>query len=100
METEWLIQQALAALMVGRTTVIIAQRLRTLKQADTILVLERGHIVQRGTHDDLVEQEGLYRRIYDVQLRDQEVFLGQAETRADCHVPQVLTGESRAGEVS
>jgi ATP-binding cassette subfamily B protein len=99
METEWLIQQALTALMVGRTTVIIAQRLRTLKQADTILVLERGRIVQRGTHDDLVEQEGLYRRIYDVQLRDQEAFLGQLETMSDRHTPQVLTGGSRAGEM-
>jgi ATP-binding cassette subfamily B protein len=74
METEWLIQQALAELMAGRTTLIIAQRLRTLKQADTILVLAGGRIVQRGTHEELVTQEGLYRRIYDLQLRDQEVF--------------------------
>jgi ABC-type multidrug transport system fused ATPase/permease subunit len=74
METEWLMQQALHELMVGRTTLIIAQRLRTLKQADTILVLAGGCIVQRGTHDELVTQEGLYRRIYDLQLRDQETF--------------------------
>lgn len=75
METEWLIQQALATLMVGRTTLVIAQRLRTLKQADTILVLEQGRIVQRGTHDALVVQPGLYRRIYDLQLRDQDEAL-------------------------
>jgi ATP-binding cassette subfamily B protein len=75
METEYLIQQALAELMVGRTTFIIAQRLRTLKQADMILVLERGRIVQRGTHEELVSQSGLYRRIYDLQLRDQEDFM-------------------------
>src|SRR3989454_1756538 len=74
METEYLIQQALTELMAGRTTFVIAQRLRTLKQADTILVLEDGHIVQRGTHDELVAQPGLYRRIYDLQLRDQEDF--------------------------
>jgi ATP-binding cassette subfamily B protein len=74
METEWLMQQALRELMAGRTTLIIAQRLRTLKQADTILVLAGGRIVQRGTHDELVTQEGLYRRIYDLQLRDQEMF--------------------------
>jgi len=74
METEYLIQQALAELMAGRTTFVIAQRLRTLKQADTILVLEEGRIVQRGTHDELVAQPGLYRRIYDLQLRDQEDF--------------------------
>lgn len=72
METEWLIQQALATLMVGRTTLVIAQRLRTLKQADLILVLEVGRIVQRGTHDELLAQPGAYRRIYDLQLRDQE----------------------------
>jgi ATP-binding cassette subfamily B protein len=75
METEFLIQQALAELMAGRTTFVIAQRLRTLKQADTILVLDRGHLVQHGTHDELVEQPGLYRRIYDLQLRDQEDFM-------------------------
>ena len=75
METEWLIQQALSDLMKGRTTLIIAQRLRTLKQANTILVLEQGRIVQQGTHDALVRQKGLYRRIYDLQLRDQEAFV-------------------------
>ncbi len=72
METEWLIQQALAELMASRTTLIIAQRLRTLKMADTVLVLEQGRIVQRGTHLDLVEQPGLYQRIYDLQLRAQD----------------------------
>jgi ATP-binding cassette subfamily B protein len=75
METEFLIQQALAELMVGRTTIVIAQRLRTLKQADMILVLERGRLVQCGTHDALVEQPGQYQRIYDLQLRDQEDFM-------------------------
>lgn len=75
METEFLIQQALAALMAGRTTFVIAQRLRTLKQADCILVLDQGRIVQRGTHAELIVQPGLYQRIYDVQLRDQEDFL-------------------------
>jgi ATP-binding cassette subfamily B protein len=74
METEYLIQQALTELMAGRTTFVIAQRLRTLKQADTILVLADGRIVQRGTHEELVAQPGLYRRIYDLQLRDQEDF--------------------------
>jgi len=78
METEFLIQQALAELMAGRTTFVIAQRLRTLKQADAILVLADGRIVQRGTHDELVAQPGLYRRIYDLQLRDQEDFGLQA----------------------
>lgn len=79
METEFLIQQALAELMAGRTTFVIAQRLRTLKQADLVLVLEDGRIVQRGSHAELVRQPGLYQRLYDLQLRDQEDFLGSIE---------------------
>ena len=74
-ETEYLIQQALAELMKGRTTFVIAQRLLTLKNADCILVLYDGRIVQRGTHDELLGQEGLYREIYDLQLKDQEEFM-------------------------
>ena len=74
-ETEHLIQQALNTLMEDRTTFIIAQRLLTLKNADCILVLDGGRIVQRGTHDELLRQEGLYREIYDLQLRDQEAFV-------------------------
>ena len=71
-QTEYLIQQALAELMKGRTTFVIAQRLRTVKAADQILVLHGGKIVERGTHDELIEQDGLYRQIYDLELRDQE----------------------------
>jgi ATP-binding cassette subfamily B protein len=71
-ETEHQIQLALKELMRGRTTFIIAQRLLSLKQADEIIVLDHGRIVQRGAHADLIEQEGLYRRVYDLQLRDQE----------------------------
>jgi ATP-binding cassette subfamily B protein len=71
-ETEYLIQQALAELMQGRTTFVIAQRLRTVKAADQILVLQHGQVVERGKHEDLIEQDGLYRQIYDLELRDQE----------------------------
>ncbi|MCB0199361.1 MAG: ABC transporter ATP-binding protein [Anaerolineae bacterium] len=74
-ETEHLIQQALQTLMGGRTTFVIAQRLLTLKSADQILVLDHGRIVQRGVHADLLAQPGLYRDIYDLQLRDQEEFV-------------------------
>ncbi|HSM56134.1 MAG TPA: ABC transporter ATP-binding protein [Candidatus Sulfomarinibacteraceae bacterium] len=81
-ETEYLIQQALAELMEGRTTFIVAQRLVTLKNADRILVLDRGRIVERGTHDYLLQQGGLYRRIYDLQLRDQEEFLALQQRMA------------------
>ena len=73
-ETEHLIQQALEVLMEGRTTFIIAQRLLTLKTADSIFVLDAGNIVQRGTHAQLLAQDGLYRQIYDLQLKDQEEF--------------------------
>ncbi|MCX6022522.1 MAG: ATP-binding cassette domain-containing protein, partial [Chloroflexi bacterium] len=72
METEYLIQQALAELMKGRTTFVIAQRLRTVKNADMILVLDRGKVAERGTHDELLAEGGLYREIYDLQLRAQE----------------------------
>jgi ATP-binding cassette subfamily B protein len=71
-ETEHLIQLALRRLMEGRTTFVIAQRLLTLKSADVILVLDHGEIVERGTHAELLTRAGLYRQIYDLQLRDQE----------------------------
>ncbi len=71
-ETEHEIQQALQTLMAGRTSFIIAQRLTTVQHADQILVLEEGRIVERGTHRELLERPGLYRELYDLQLRDQE----------------------------
>ncbi|HEY7415466.1 MAG TPA: ABC transporter ATP-binding protein, partial [Ktedonobacteraceae bacterium] len=77
METEYLIQQALEAVMRGRTTFVVASRLRTIKNADQILVLDRGRIVERGKHETLVKQEGPYARLYDLQLREQEEFEAQ-----------------------
>ncbi|MEX2372887.1 MAG: ABC transporter ATP-binding protein [Dehalococcoidia bacterium] len=72
METEYLIQQALQDLMTGRTTFVIAQRLRTIRNADQVLVLDQGRVVQRGSHDELITQDGIYKRIYDLELKDQE----------------------------
>jgi ATP-binding cassette subfamily B multidrug efflux pump len=74
-QTEHLIQQDLDRLMQGRTTFVIAQRLSTIRRADLVLVMDQGCIVQRGTNQELLAQEGLYRHIYDLQLRDQEEFL-------------------------
>lgn len=73
-QTEHLIQDAMRRLMKGRTTFVIAQRLSTVRQADLIVVLDQGRIVQQGTHEDLLHREGLYQQIYDLQLRDQERF--------------------------
>jgi len=70
METEREIQEALAALMKGRTTFIIAHRISSVKDADLIIVLDKGRIVERGTHRELLARNGHYRHIYDVQFKD------------------------------
>jgi ABC-type multidrug transport system fused ATPase/permease subunit len=77
METEYLIQQALDAVMRGRTTFVVASRLRTIKNADQILILENGRIVERGTHASLLALNGHYTQLYDLQLREQEEFEAQ-----------------------
>ncbi len=68
-ETEAEIRGALEGLMAGRTTFIIAHRVQSLMNADQILVMDKGGVVQRGTHDELVSQPGMYRHIYDLQAR-------------------------------
>jgi ATP-binding cassette subfamily B protein len=69
-QTEKLIQEALDTLMEGRTTFVIAHRLSTVRRADLILVMDKGRIVQQGRHDELLQKGGLYREIYDLQLKD------------------------------
>ena len=76
METEFRIQRALKEVMKDRTTFIIAHRISSLKHADEILVLDRGKVVERGTHDELLGNGGAYQRIYDIQYRDQDAIEG------------------------
>lgn len=78
-ETERLIQKALERLMQGRTSFVIAQRLSTVRMADQILVLDKGRIVARGTHEELLNRSGLYADIYEQQLRPQEVQMLMAQ---------------------
>jgi ATP-binding cassette, subfamily B, multidrug efflux pump len=78
-QTERLIQKALDRIMEGRTTFVIAHRLSTVRRADLILVMDRGRIVEHGTNRELLAQDGLYREIYELQLRDQEHFHEEME---------------------
>ena len=78
-QTEKLIQAALDTLMEGRTTFVIAHRLSTVRRADMILVMDKGRIVERGTHDELLARGGLYKEIHDLQLIDHAKFAEEAE---------------------
>ena len=97
-QTEYLIQQALADLMQGRTTFVIAQRLTTVKRADQIFVLDHGRIVQRGTHDALLEEGGLYKEIYDLQLKDQEQYRREMMFLEDAETPPAKDGHAGDAE--
>ena len=71
-ESERIVQEALDRLMVGRTSFVIAHRLSTIKNADKILVLQRGRIVETGTHDELMANNKLYSHLYNIQYREKE----------------------------
>lgn len=78
-QTEKLIQAALDALMEGRTTFVIAHRLSTVRRAHMILVMDKGQIVERGTHHELLARGGLYKEIHDLQLIDHAKFAEEME---------------------
>ena len=78
-QTEKLIQAALDTLMEGRTTFVIAHRLSTVRRADLILVLDKGQIAERGTHEELLKRGGLYKEIHDLQLVDHAGFAEEME---------------------
>lgn len=71
-ESERVVQEALDRLMIGRTSFVIAHRLSTVKNADKILVLEKGNLVESGTHDELLALDGLYAHLYKIQYRNKE----------------------------
>ncbi|MEQ1923532.1 MAG: ATP-binding cassette domain-containing protein, partial [Pyrinomonadaceae bacterium] len=79
-ESEALIQEGLNNLRKGRTTFVIAHRLSTIRSADQILVVEAGEILERGTHEELIAQNGRYKQLYDKQYRfEQNLFVNPGE---------------------
>jgi ATP-binding cassette subfamily B multidrug efflux pump len=74
-ETELLIQEAIQTLLQGRTSIVIAHRLSTIRSADTILVFHHGEIRERGTHEELMNMNGLYRKLYEIQYREAALSL-------------------------
>jgi subfamily B ATP-binding cassette protein MsbA len=71
-ESEQLVQRAIANLIQDRTTIVIAHRLSTVRRADLIVVMERGQIVEQGTHAELLARGGQYQRLYELQFADEE----------------------------
>ncbi len=91
-ETEGVIRDALTELIPGRTTFIIAHRIQSVMEADMILVLDKGAIVQSGTHDELLAQPGLYRRIYDLQSQIEDELEQDLAAAGERTVDQWVSG--------
>ena len=72
-ETERLIQDAMARLMTGRTTIVVAHRLSTIQHADKIMVMHKGQLQEQGTHQELLQQNGIYKKLYELQLCEHQV---------------------------
>ena len=78
-ENEHLIQQAISALTHGKTIIVIAHRLATIENADQILVIDEGRVVQRGTHKELANEAGLYQRFIHIREKAEGWAIGQNE---------------------
>ncbi len=96
-ETEAAMQLALEKVMEGRTTIVIAHRLSTIRHADRILVLHKGRLVEEGTHAALYRQRGIYRRLYELQYKDQEPA-GAAEPQPSAAAPPGAEALVTAGQ--
>jgi subfamily B ATP-binding cassette protein MsbA len=97
-ESEGLVQEALGRLMQGRTTIIIAHRLSTVQIAHRIAVLDKGKLVELGTHEDLLARGGLYNRLYTLQFASlEELNNGTGEPKADEPAPTTPTRRRRSG---
>jgi ABC-type multidrug transport system ATPase subunit len=84
--------------MEGRTTFVIAHRLSTVRRADLILVMDKGRIVQQGKHDELLQQGGLYREIYDLQLSDRARFADEMQELQPVHVERPKSSSRDFGD--
>ncbi|MFN2411682.1 MAG: ABC transporter ATP-binding protein, partial [Pyrinomonadaceae bacterium] len=73
-ESERLVQKALANLLRDKTSIVIAHRLSTVRRADKIVVMERGRVVETGTHYELLDRDGRYKRLYELQFADEELL--------------------------
>jgi subfamily B ATP-binding cassette protein MsbA len=97
-ESEALIQEALARLMKGRTTFVIAHRLSTIRRAEQILVVEQGHIVERGSHEQLYARQGRYWDLYTKQHGvEANLFLPSAESDDEAAKPRTMVDTSIQG---
>lgn len=102
-QTEKLIQAALDTLMEGRTTFVIAHRMSTVRRADMILVMDKGRIVERGAHDELLAKGGLYKEIHDLQLQLRDTFEDEMKeveliiSEKPTHENTIISGRSNSG---
>src|SRR5947209_2947002 len=79
-ETEFRVRDALARMVEGRTSLIIAHRLSTIQRADKIIVMHKGQVREMGTHQELLAHRGIYYKLYQLQYRDQEIPVGNAQS--------------------